>query len=280
MRYDPEHESSDVVDARRRSGGGGGVGLSPQILILLFRFASRWGWGGIALAAVAVGGFYLISSSGSLSPSGPIDDNDPKVNFVSFVLDDVQDFWGQRLQGYDRAKLILFRGSIGTACGYGQSATGPFYCPGDQQVYIDLSFYDQLARNFGAPGDFAQAYVVAHEIGHHVQHLLGTTSKVPRGQAAAGPNGASVRLELQADCYAGAWAKSAQERQLLEAGDLEESLRAAAAIGDDRLQKQGSGTVAPDSFTHGTSEQRMRWFMAGYESGDPRSCDTFSASQL
>ncbi|MCA9556619.1 MAG: neutral zinc metallopeptidase, partial [Myxococcales bacterium] len=179
-----------------------------------------------------------------------------------------------------RAKLVLFSGKTGTACGLGESATGPFYCPGDQQAYIDLAFFNELSRRLGAPGDFAQAYVLAHEIGHHVQNLTGASARVhkaPQSQQ-KGANGLSVRLELQADCYAGVWAHSTKAQGLIEAGDLEEALTAAAAIGDDTLQRNATGTVRPETFSHGSSAQRAKWFRRGFDSGDPGACDTFSGS--
>ena len=202
---------------------------------------------------------------------------------TSVVLADTETAWTAILPQYGvqyvEPKLVLFSGAVESACGAAESAMGPFYCPGDQKVYIDLSFYDELASRFGAPGDFAQAYVVAHEVGHHVQNLLGMSAKVHAAQQRASAkqaNALSVRLELQADCYAGVWAKNAdQTRNLLQAGDIAEGLAAATAIGDDRLQRESQGRVVPDSFTHGTSEQRVHWFSKGYETGSPTDCDTF-----
>jgi predicted metalloprotease len=208
------------------------------------------------------------------------------VEFVSFVLDDAQKTWTQLFQqkgaDYRHAKLVLFRDATRSGCGLGQSAMGPFYCPNDQRVYIDLSFYEELRQRFGAPGDFAQAYVITHEIGHHVQHLLGTDRKLQEASEGEqqGENGLSVRLELQADCYAGIWAHSTEQRSLLEAGDIDEALKAASRIGDDALQKQSTGTVRPETFTHGSSEQRVRWFKRGYQTGDLAACDTFAARTL
>lgn len=201
------------------------------------------------------------------------------VQFMSNVLDSAQTTWGRQLEGYQEAKLVLFRDAVGSACGYADAATGPFYCPGDQKVYIDLAFFDQLDRQFGAPGDFAQAYVLAHEIGHHVQNLMGTERKLRAAQQQnpGMKNKLSVAMELQADCYAGVWAHSAARNGQLERGDLEEGLSAASAVGDDRLQKMGSGRVNPESFTHGSSAERMQWFKRGLEGGDPRQCDTFAA---
>jgi uncharacterized protein len=207
---------------------------------------------------------------------------DPQAHFVAFVLDDVQSSWQQQFaqQGwpYRHAKLVLFTDSTQTGCGYGQAATGPFYCPEDERVYIDLGFYRELENRLGARGDFAKAYVIAHEIGHHVQKLLGTSEKVTAH--AQGASGGSVRIELQADCYAGIWAHSTQQRNLLESGDVQSALNAASAIGDDKLQREATGTVRPDSFTHGTSAQRVRWFKRGLDTGDLRQCDTFKAQQL
>jgi len=201
------------------------------------------------------------------------------VDFVSFVLDDAQSVWQRHLPGYPEARLVLFRDAVQSACGFAQAAMGPFYCPSDQKVYIDLGFYAELRQRFGAPGDFAQAYVLAHEIGHHVQKVTGTEQEVRRAQRShpGDANALSVRLELQADCYAGIWAHSTARRDLLEAGDLEEGLQAAAAVGDDRIQRMSTGRVAPESFTHGSSKQRMHWFQRGFQSGDPEACDTFSA---
>jgi len=214
-------------------------------------------------------------------PKGP-DPDAELIDYVKFVMKDVQDtFEGvYKAQGktYERAKLIVFTQAVDTACGRSSSAIGPFYCPGDSNAYIDLSFYKDLKARFGAPGDFAQAYVLAHEIGHHVQTILGTSEQVQRLQQQRPQlaNQASVRLELQADCYAGAWGNSAAKRGLLDAGDVEEGLRAASAIGDDNIQRQTQGRVAPESFTHGSSEQRLAWFRRGLETGDPRQCDTFA----
>jgi uncharacterized protein len=207
---------------------------------------------------------------------------------TAVVLADTEETWRALLPqygvAYQEPTLVLFNGAVQSACGTAESAMGPFYCPLDQKVYIDMSFYDDLSQRFGAPGDFAQAYVIAHEVGHHVQNLVGTAEKVqaaqqrmPRAQA----NELSVRMELQADCYAGVWAHhAARSRQLLESGDVEEGLRAASAIGDDRIQRETQGRVVPDAFTHGSSEQRVRWFRRGLESGKPEDCDTFSAQAL
>lgn len=202
------------------------------------------------------------------------------VDFVSFVLDDAQSIWQRHLPGYPDAKLVLFRDAVQSACGFAQAAMGPFYCPSDGKVYIDLGFYEELRQRFGAPGDFAQAYVLAHEIGHHVQKVTGIEEKVRSAQRSRPrqANALSVRMELQADCYAGVWAHSTARRELLEAGDLEEGLEAAAAVGDDRIQRMSTGRVAPEKFTHGSSQQRMDWFRTGYENGDPNACDTFATA--
>jgi predicted metalloprotease len=207
---------------------------------------------------------------------------EPKVQFVSFVLDDAQNTWKKILpqEGvpYQDAKLVLFRDAVNSGCGYAQSATGPFYCPMDEKVYIDLGFYDELKNRFGADGDFAQAYVLAHEIGHHVQHLLGIDGQVRQAQRAnpAARNDLSVRMELQADCLAGVWGHSTKDRDILEQGDVEKALNAAAAIGDDRIQRMSTGRVSPESFTHGSSQQRVDWFQRGFSTGDIAACNTFA----
>lgn len=209
--------------------------------------------------------------------------NDPQeermVQFLSAVLDSSQATWARTMTDYRPARLVLFRDATPTACGTGQSATGPFYCPGDEKVYIDLAFFDQLDRQFGAPGDFAQAYVIAHEIGHHVQNVLGTEQQVRRlqGKNPGAKNRLSVAMELQADCYAGVWAHAAARANMLEPGDIDEGLGAAAAVGDDRLQQMAGGRVHPESFTHGSSAERRKWFRVGFDSGDARRCDTFAA---
>jgi hypothetical protein len=207
---------------------------------------------------------------------------EPEVQFVSFVLDDVQKTWTQILSDenvrYRHAKLVLFRDSIDSACGMAQSATGPFYCPSDEKVYIDLGFFDELKQRFGAPGEFAQAYVIAHEIGHHIQKLTGVEEKVHAAQERdrRSANQLSVRVELQADCFAGVWGHSTRQRHLLAEGEVQQGLNAAAAVGDDRLQRMSTGHVNPETFTHGSSQQRMDWFQKGFTTGDPKACNTFA----
>jgi predicted metalloprotease len=261
---------------------GGGFGM---------RGAAPIGLGGLAVLVILtlVTGQDFLSNVDPTGGSAPVSDaNAPPaattpeeerlVQFVSFVLDDAQDTWSQLLGNrYDRTKLVLFRDATSSACGFAQSATGPFYCPGDRQVYIDLGFYEELERRFKAGGDFAQAYVLAHEIGHHVQTIVGTEPQVRQAQRAdpSSRNELSVRLELQADCYAGVWGHAAAARGRLDTGDVEEGLNAAAAIGDDRIQRMGGGRIAPESFTHGSSADRVAWFRRGLESGEPKSCDTF-----
>lgn len=285
MRWNPGDVSDNVEDERGSSGGGfgGGGGL-------------RLGLGGFILLAVLslvfkTNFFSLLGGGGGAASVGqqgaaqsrPL--NDPneqrEVQFVSFVLDDAQNTWKQVLPKYGAqyhdAKLVLFRDAINSGCGFAQSASGPFYCPADQKVYIDLSFYDELKQRFGAGGDFAQAYVLAHEIGHHVQNLLGVSSKVSQMQRARPDlaNQLSVKLELQADCLAGVWGHSTDQRNILEAGDVDKALKAASAIGDDRLQRMAGRGVNPDSFTHGSSADRVKWFQSGFNSGDVAACNTF-----
>jgi predicted metalloprotease len=282
MRWRNNRESDNVEDRRGLRAAptiaGGGIG-TVVILLVAWYF-------GIDPSMLLQGG----SSSGALNPqSAQISPaNDESRKFVSVVLADTEDTWHdlfRRMGGtYQEPKLVLFSGAVQSACGFAQAAVGPFYCPGDHKVYIDLGFFEELKNRFRAPGDFAQAYVIAHEIGHHVQNLLGISGKVEslrRGASAAESNALSVRLELQADCFAGVWAHHAHKaRQILETGDVEEGLNAATAIGDDRLQMQARGYVAPDSFTHGSSAQRVRWFKRGIAGGDLRQCDTFNAAQL
>lgn len=310
MRLDDQRESSNIENRRgesgfglggggQRAGGMGGGGLGGLLGMLLPLIGSRFGIIGILLAFGALWLFGNMGAGPTVAPAPPVAAPQAPASpgasqlqtssdrFVAKVLATTEDTWGKIFaasgQRYQEPKLVLFEGSVRSACGAASSATGPFYCPADQKVYLDTSFFDDLGRRFGAPGDFAAAYVIAHEIGHHVQTLTGTSQQVSKLQARAGRaegNQLSVRLELQADCYAGVWA--AQNRALLDQGDFAEGVRAAEAIGDDRLQRQAQGRVVPDSFTHGTSEQRIRWLTKGFESGNPDVCDTFSvpAGQL
>jgi predicted metalloprotease len=279
MRWRRGGVSRDVED-RRGSGLRAGVplGIGGTVVVAVLSLV----FGTDLFALLGTGEQAYVDEGGGPVASTP--EEDERVEFVSFVLDDLQEVWTRELEGsgraYERARLVLFRDAVRSACGVGESATGPFYCPADGKVYLDLGFFDELARRFGAPGEFAQAYVVAHEIGHHVQNLLGVAGEVRERQAArpAERNALSVRLELMADCLAGVWAHSTSERALLEEGDVESALGAAAAIGDDRLQRMGRGRVAPETFTHGTSEQRVAWFRRGMERGEPGDCDTFAAA--
>jgi uncharacterized protein len=288
MRWDSGHRSDDVID-RRGEGGGGPVGAGGGVGILIWLF-SRFGLPGVLVGGAILAALYFMSpgtatddGKSAVGPAqGQAQQGDKQAEFVSFVLDDVQNTWrevfAQRGLRYQPAKLVLFTRSTRSGCGYGSAEVGPFYCPADERAYIDLGFYRELDRRFGAPGDFAQAYVIAHEIGHHVQHLLGIDDKAERmAQGSGQKNAVSVRQELQADCFAGVWAHSSNQRKVLETGDIDEGLRAAAAIGDDALQKQAQGEVRPESWTHGSSEQRVTWFKRGYESGKMDACDTFAS---
>lgn len=277
MRLDDLEESQHVEDSRGRGGlGGRSIGIGTIAIALVAMYFS-------------VDPNLVLNIAGQVQPtqsaSVPADSNDPKVKFVSRVLWSTEQVWQGLLSGagrqYTPPALEIFSGATATACGQGQSAMGPFYCPADQKVYIDLSFYQELQDRFKAPGDFAQAYVIAHEVGHHVQNLLGTSDKVQQArqqaQSEAIANAYSVRLELQADCYAGVWAHHAnQQFRILEDGDIEEALTAATAIGDDTLQKQAQGYAVPDSFTHGSSAQRVQWFKQGLQAGNVNDCNTFS----
>ncbi len=282
MRWRGERQSSNVEDRRgRRISKGAGIGgVGGIVLGLLALYFTKDPT--LLLQSLTGGGATTEQASGPYQESAAEAESS---GLVRVTLASTEDVWGrlfaQAGSTYQQPTLVLFSGVVESACGTAQAAMGPFYCPGDSQVYIDLSFYDELKQRFGAPGDFAQAYVIAHEVGHHVQRLLGTSDQVHQArqrQSETEANAMSVRLELQADCYAGAWAFHAQ--QLLEPGDIEEALNAAQAIGDDRLQKQSTGQVVPDSFTHGSSEQRMRWFRRGFEAGDVRQCDSFAARSL
>ena len=297
MLWDRGHKSEDVID-RRGEGGPAGAGVGGAgILFWLF---SRFGFKGILIGGALLAVFYFMQPSSSVDSSGdgsapsaedrsaqrgvapgqqPSAAKDDAAAFVGFVLDDVQTTWQalfakQGLQ-YSRAKLVLFSGATASGCGTGTSQTGPFYCPTDRRVYIDLDFYRELARRFGAPGDFAQAYVIAHEVGHHVQNLLGTMERARSlARGTDRENEASIAQELQADCFAGVWAQSTKQRELLQSGDVEEGLRAAAAVGDDALQKQAQGRVTPESWTHGSSQQRVSAFKTGFDGGTIGACDT------
>ncbi len=290
MKWQTGQRSDNVVDAR--GGGGGFGGRGPRL-----------GLGGIAIVVVIglllgkspmemlglVGqlggqGGAVTAEQGAAPPA-----NDEAADFVRVILGETETVWGeifqQSGQQYQPPKLVLFSGSVESACGSASAASGPFYCPGDQQVYLDMSFFEDMKSQLGGGGDFAYAYVIAHEVGHHVQNLLGVSAQVQHarrsGQRVEGDGGLSVRQELQADCYAGVWAQHAEQKlHWLESGDVEQALSTATAIGDDRLQQQSQGTVVPDAFSHGTSRQRVRWFRAGFESGDPGRCDTFSAASL
>lgn len=289
MKWEGNRQSDNVED--RRSGGGSPVfgGRNIGIGTIVIALVGGWvlGINPLTILGMLSGGGSAPVVQQQTPAQGPAA-NDTMGQFVSTVLADTEDVWGNIFkQGgavYKDPKLVLFRGAVGTACGTGQAAMGPFYCPGDHKVYIDLSFYDQLKNQLGAPGDFAQAYVIAHEVGHHVQNLLGISGQVDQMRSRVSKaeyNKLSVKLELQADCFAGVWAHHADnQRQILEQGDVEEAMNAAAKIGDDALQKAQTGQVVPDSFTHGSSAQRQRWFNTGLQSGAMQSCDTFSASSL
>jgi len=297
MKWEGNRESDNVEDRRDGSGGGGGGGFLGGLLggrsigigTIVIALLGGWVLGVNPLTILG-----LLSGNGAptaqvqQAPAHRPPADDPMAKFVSTVLADTEDVWKDVFAKggatYQEPKLVLFRGTTPTACGQGQAAMGPFYCPDDQKVYIDLGFYETLKTQLGAPGDFAQAYVIAHEVGHHVQNLLGISAKMDQMRGRVSDieyNALSVRLELQADCFAGVWANHAQSaRQLLEQGDLEEAINAAARIGDDALQRGSGRAVVPESFTHGTSAQRQRWFANGIKNGSVKACDTFSARQL
>ncbi|ANY17206.1 neutral zinc metallopeptidase [Bordetella pseudohinzii] len=282
MRIDDSRESDNVEDRRSQGPrvGKGSIGLGTIVLALV---AMYFGVDPSVVLQMAQG---PDSTQQEAAPPPPADDASSR--FVARVLGETEDTWSAIFQQnlnrqYVAPKLVLFRGATPTACGTGQSAMGPFYCPADRKVYLDMSFFDEMQRKLNAPGDFAQAYVIAHEVGHHVQNLLGIADQVDqaRQRNPSQANALSVRTELQADCFAGLWARRAdQARHILESGDIEEGLNAATAIGDDTLQRKSQGYVVPDAFTHGSSAQRVRWFKRGLDSGDLRQCDTFGASQL
>ncbi|WP_434513588.1 neutral zinc metallopeptidase [Dechloromonas sp. ARDL1] len=284
MRMDDYRESDNIED--RRGGGGvgvGGVGIGGVILALVVSYFT--GINPMTLLGI-IEQTPIAHQQAPAAHKPPA--NDESARFVSKVLASTEDVWTETFrqngQRYEAPKLVLFTGATPTACGTGQTAMGPFYCPGDHKVYIDLAFYRELKERFHAPGEFAQAYVVAHEVGHHIQNLLGIADKVHRARQQAGKaegNALSVRMELQADCLAGVWGKRTDTmKKVLEPGDLEAALTAATAIGDDRLQQQAQGRIVPESFTHGTSEQRVRWFKRGFDSGDMNQCNTFKAASL
>jgi hypothetical protein len=259
-------------------GIGGGLGIGGGIIGLILALV----FGGDIFSDSGIPGGATTTAGGDVAPVTETAEEEERREFSTFVLNDAQEIWARVLPRYGDqyrdAKLVLFREAVRSGCGVAQSGMGPFYCPLDERVYIDLSFYDELQRRFGASGDFAQAYVISHEIGHHVQHILGVDNRVRQMQQSrpSEANDLSVRLELQADCFAGVWANSTSQRRMLETGDVEEALNAAAAIGDDRIQRETTGSVRPESFTHGTSAQRVGWFRRGLESGNPESCDSFA----
>lgn len=289
MKWEGNRESDNVEDRRGAGGGFGFGGRSVGLGTIAIALVASYflGVSPMTILNLLTGGSGQISTA-QQSPTRSSPASDQMTKFVSTVLADTEDTWTEifRAQGsrYIQPRLVLFSGSTPTACGTGLSATGPFYCPGDQKIYIDLAFYRLMQQRFRVSGEFAQAYVIAHEVGHHVQHLMGISDKVEqtrRRMSEAQANALSVRLELQADCFAGVWANHAdQARSILEAGDVEAALNAASAIGDDALQRQSQGEVVPDSFTHGTSAQRVRWFKRGIESGKVSACNTFETRQL
>jgi predicted metalloprotease len=291
MRLDDQRPSSNVEDRRGRGGGGGGgpmvgsLGFGGILLVVIFAVLFRVN----PMDILAGGGLPGATDQPGVS-GAPADQTG---DFSARVLGSTEDVWSQlfgqqKVPGapalYTPPTLVLYDGQVSTGCGGGSAAMGPFYCPNDQKLYLDTSFFEELASRFNSPGDFAQAYVIAHEVGHHIQRLNGVSDKAMQAQRSMGKtqyNQFSVKMELQADCYAGVWGHYAQEwKNQIQAGDIDEALTAASAIGDDRLQKQSSGVVVPDSFTHGTSEQRVRWFRKGFDVGDPAQCDTFTARSL
>ena len=293
MKWEGNRESDNVEDRRGSGGGGSGGGLlggrSIGIGTIVVALLGGWAFGINPLTIInMLSGGAPPAQVQQQAPAQRPPADDRMAKFVSTVLADTEDVWKDVFAKggatYKEPRLVLFRGATQTACGQGQAAMGPFYCPGDQKVYIDLGFYETLTKRLGAPGEFAQAYVVAHEVGHHVQNLLGISAKVDkmRGQVSqADYNILSVKLELQADCFAGVWAYHANEsRQILQGGDIESAMNAAAKIGDDALQRSSGGAVVPESFTHGTSAQRQRWFKTGLTSGSVKACDTFSVRNL
>jgi predicted metalloprotease len=280
MRWTPG-DRGNIEDMRGRTGGAAvPLGIGGFLILLVLSWVS--GTNLFSLLGTGSPSSQTVGTSGQVS-SSPAEEQ--LVDFVDAVMKDVQDTWETVLGSrYQRTRVALFRDAIDSSCGFAQSATGPFYCPEDRKVYLDLGFFSELSRRFGAPGDFAQAYVIAHEVGHHVQTVLGLNARASANRR-AGPDSASVALELQADCFAGVWGHAASEagrfqygRVELDPGDAAEAIRAAAAIGDDRLQKMATGRVMPERFTHGSSAQRVEWFRRGMDSGDPRACDTSAAT--
>jgi hypothetical protein len=294
MKWKGNRRSSNVEDRRGQRSGMGGGGFNPMLLGPLLKLLfSKTGLvivGLLLLFAFITGTNplnFILGDGGQSVTSTPYQGTEKENELAAFsatILANTEDVWNELLENYREPTLVLFNGSVASACGMASSATGPFYCPGDEKLYLDLSFFDEMERRLNAPGDFAQAYVIAHEVGHHIQKITGISDKVQRlrGQlSTAEYNKYSVRLELQADFFAGVWANHSQQMtRMMEAGDLQEALNAANAIGDDRLQKEASGRVVPDSFTHGTSEQRMRWFKKGFDTGDISQGDTFNANPL
>jgi uncharacterized protein len=300
MRWRGRRTSDNIVDRRGGGGGpfGGGFGGGRRVRMPIG--GGKMGIGGIVIVLVLAlvfgvdpamllgggGSGFVVPQGSTGAPSGPNSIDDDTEQFVAVVLADTEEVWSDLLsgQGYAEPKLVLFSGGTVSACGTASAAAGPFYCPGDRQIYLDTDFFRVMEQRLGAEGDFAAAYVIAHEVAHHVQNLLGILPEVNNARAGAGDaesNRLSVMVELQADCFSGVWARHAEERfGTLEAGDIDEALNAASQIGDDTLQRNAGQVVVPDSFTHGSSEQRVRWFEQGYESGDPNSCDTFNAAEL
>src|SRR3990167_11239573 len=288
MKWQLGRRSSNVEDRRGQGIGAkgiGGLGIGGVLVVVVI--SMLMGKDPTEILGQVAQQQQQGSPTQTQAQAAPVDDESSQ--FVGAVLGSTEDTWGKVFDAngseYPAPKLVLFSGAVASACGQATSAVGPFYCPGDQQVYLDTSFFDEMRARLGGGGDFAEAYVIAHEVGHHVQTVNGVSAKIDalraRGGNVEGDTGILVRQELQADCYAGVWANQAQQQnKWMESGDVEEALSTASAIGDDRLQKQSRGTVVPDSFTHGTSEQRVRWFRNGFESGDPTRCDTFTATQL
>ena len=288
MKWDDFRRSDNVEESSGGGGfGGGGMRLGGGAIVVVVVVSLLLGKNPLEmLAMLGDGGSPTVQTQtqAPTSPSGPPTVRDKQTDFVSAVLGDTEDVWGDIFQKlgsrYERPKLTLFRGQVASACGLASAAMGPFYCPGDQRVYLDLAFFDELSQRFGAPGDFARAYVIAHEIGHHVQNQMGLMAEVEKKSRNASDsvrNALSVRQELQADCLAGVWGHSAAARGKLEPGDVESGIAAATAVGDDRIQKQTRGYVSPESFTHGSSAQRVKWFKIGLQSGDIRQCNTFAS---